>query len=153
VPPLLSRAVTLYSQQVTLQESVQGTVGLLGARNAVFLTAYRSRNEPIGDVSRSVADLLSNAINDNKQTGTNFIWTHKLTALYVLTTSADFARTVGNGDVPGKSNQVTFRSIVSAPLSLLTTVYAGARYQRLTSDIGGDFHESALLVGISHIFR
>jgi uncharacterized protein (PEP-CTERM system associated) len=153
LPAVLSSPLTLYSQQVTLQETAQGTVGLLGARNAVFLTAYRTRNEPIGDVSRSVADLLSNALNDNTQTGTNIIWTHKLTALYVLTTSADWARTVGNGDVVGSSNQVTFRSMVSAPLSLLTTVYAGARYQRLTSDIGGDYHESAFLVGISHIFR
>lgn len=153
LPPVLSSALTLYTQQVTLQESVQGTLGLLGARNAVFLTAYRSRNEPVGNANLSVADLLSNTFTNNTQTGANVVWTHKLTALYVLTTSADFARTVGNGDVAGRSNQVILRSIVSAPLSLLTTVYAGARFQRLTSDIGGDYHESALLVGISHLFR
>jgi hypothetical protein len=42
--------------------------------------------------------------------------------------------------------------VLSAPLSPLTTVYTGARYQRLTSDVQASYRESAIFVGIRHIF-
>ncbi len=152
LPPVLSSALTLYSQQVTLQESVQGTVGLLGARNSVFVTAYRTRSEPITSADISTADLPSFFLN-NTQTGANIVWTYKLTPLYLLTTSGDWVRTVDNSDLGGSSYQFTFRSVVSAPLSPVTIVYAGVRYQHLTSNITFGYNETAVLVGINHIFR
>jgi hypothetical protein len=91
--------------------------------------------------------------NDNTQTGTNIVWTYKLTPLYTLATSGDWVRTVplgGNGSL--RSNQTVFRVVLSAPLSPLTTVYTGARHQRLTSDVQASYRESAIFVGIRHIF-
>jgi uncharacterized protein (PEP-CTERM system associated) len=152
LPAVLSSPLTLFSEQVTLQQSLQATAGLLGARNAVFLTAYRTRSEPVtGQTPTAAIDLLA-LQNDNTQTGTNLVWTYKLTPLYSLSTSGDWARTVPNADTGLRSTQITFRVVLSAPLSPLTTVYTGARHQRLISDVQQGYRESAVFVGIRHAF-
>ncbi|HET8831972.1 MAG TPA: TIGR03016 family PEP-CTERM system-associated outer membrane protein [Casimicrobiaceae bacterium] len=155
LPSVLSSPLALFSEQVTLQESLQGTAGLLGARNSIFVTLYRTRNEPVAGqapiAAAAAIDLLA-LQNDNTQTGTNVVWTYKLTPLYTLATSGDWIHTVQNGENDVRSNQFTFRIVLSAPLSPLTTVYTGARHQRLTSDVQQGYHESAVFVGIRHAF-
>lgn len=155
LPSVLSSPLTLFNEQVTLQQSLQATVGLLGARNSIFLTAYRTRNEPVAGTAPtavvSAIDLLA-LQNDNTQTGTNIVWTYKLTPLYTLATSGDWVRTVPLRDSSLRSNQTVFRVVLSASLSPLTTVYTGARHQRLTSDVQASYRESAVFVGIRHIF-
>ena len=47
MPTSLSGPVNLYTQQIYLQESGNLTLGLLGARNAVFLVGYYLRTEAI----------------------------------------------------------------------------------------------------------
>ena len=155
LPSVLSSPLTLFTEQVTLQQSLQATVGLLGARNSIFLTAYRTRSEPVAGEAPTAAvspiDLVA-LQNDNTQTGTNVVWTYKLTPLYTLATSGDWVRTVPLRDSGLRSNQTIFRVVLSAPLSPLTTVYTGARHQRLTSDVQASYRESAIFVGIRHIF-
>jgi uncharacterized protein (PEP-CTERM system associated) len=151
LPAVLGSPLTLYTQSITLQESLQATLGLLGVRNTIFATVYRLRNQPIGGDSSAPVDLLL-VQNDNTQNGVNGVWTHKLTPMYTLTTIGDFVHTTPN-EFGGRSNQATLRVIVSAAVSPLTNVYAGARYQRLISDIAADYREAAAFVGIGHIFR
>jgi hypothetical protein len=42
---------------------------------------------------------------------------------------------------------------VSSLLSARTTVFAGARYQELRSDVTSDYNEAAVYVGLSYAFR
>jgi len=152
LPAVLSSPLALFSEQITLQQSLQATAGLLGARNAIFLTAYRTRSEPVaGQAVTSATDLLG-LQNDNTQTGTNIVWTYKLTPLYTLATSGDWARSVPNADTGLKSTQLSLRVVLSAPLSPRTTVYTGARHQRLISDVQQSYRETAIYVGIRHAF-
>jgi uncharacterized protein (PEP-CTERM system associated) len=151
LPAILSSPLTLYSQQITLQESVLATMGLLGARNTVFVTVYRARNEPLPSAGATAG--LTDALANNTQTGSNAVWTLKLTPLYTLTTIADWIRTVGNGEPARKSNQYTVSSVVEAPLSPLTKVFGGVRYQRFLSDVENDYREAAAFFGVSHTFR
>jgi uncharacterized protein (PEP-CTERM system associated) len=152
LPPVLSSPLTLYTQQVTLQQSLLATVGLLGVRNSVFVTAYRMRNEPVGgDVSTAVDPLALQ--NDNTQTGANVIWSYRLTELFTLTTSGDWVRTVSNSETGRSSNTRSVRVVLSAPLSRLTDVYAGARHQRQVSELESGYRETAVFVGIRHLFR
>jgi uncharacterized protein (PEP-CTERM system associated) len=152
LPTVLDSPLDLFTQQITLQESIQGTAGLLGARNSVFFTAYRTRNEPITSAAASPIDFL-NSHADNTQTGVNVAWNHALTALYVLSVRAGWAHTVANDLTEGRANQGTLRVIVSAPLSPLTQVFVGARYQRLLSNLGSGYYESAAFAGVNHLFR
>jgi len=151
LPTALSSALALYSQQVTLQQAFQASVGLIGARNTIFITGYRNRSEPV--LSASPLSDLSNSQFNNTQVGTNVVWTEKLSALYKLTTSADWVRTTDNSDTGLRSTQVTLTSIVSFAISPLTTLYAGARYQRFISNVNDSDREAAAIFGINHLFR
>jgi uncharacterized protein (PEP-CTERM system associated) len=151
LPATLSSPLALYSQQVTLQQILQASVGLIGARNTVFITGYRNRSDPVLSAS-PLSDLSSLQFN-NTQIGANVVWTEKLTALYTLTTSADWVRTTDNSDTGLRSNQVTLSSIVSAAISPVTTVYGGARFQRFISNVNDSYREAAAIVGINHLFR
>jgi uncharacterized protein (PEP-CTERM system associated) len=151
LPPILSDAVRLYTQQVTLQESEVATMGLLGARNAVFVSLYRSRTEPLlSSSSITPSDILANST----QTGANAVWSLKLTQLYTFTANADWSRTVGNGELAAaETRQWSLSGTIDAPLSPLTRVFAGARYQRFLSDVASSYREAAAFVGMSHTFR
>jgi uncharacterized protein (PEP-CTERM system associated) len=151
LPAVLSSPLALYTQQITLAESVLGTVGLIGARNTVFVSAYRSRNDPV--LSATATAGLADVLTANTQTGANGVWTLKLTPLYTLTTTVDWVRTIGNGDNRRETNQYTFSSVIEAPLSPLTKIFGGARYQRFLSDLETDYRETAAFFGISHVFR
>lgn len=152
LPSVLSSPLSLFTQQVTLQESVQGTFGLLGARNTVFFTAFRTRSEPITSAVPGAFDLLI-VQTDNTQTGANVVWTHNLTTLYTLSTSVDWSRAIANDGSGLHSNQGSVRIALSAPLSPLTQAFAGARYQRLSSDAGSGYRAAGAFVGVNHVFR
>jgi uncharacterized protein (PEP-CTERM system associated) len=151
LPSTLSSPLTLFTEQVTLQQSVQGTMGVLGARNSVFVTAYRTRSEPVTGQG-SLTDLIS-LQTDNTQMGANAVWTYKLTPLYTLSSSFDWIRTVPNNDSGVETTERTFSLILSAPLSPLTNVYTGLRHQRLVSDVQQSYRETAVFVGMRHIFK
>jgi uncharacterized protein (PEP-CTERM system associated) len=48
LPPALFGPISVYHQQITLEESIDATVGLLGARNTIFIRPFWLRSEPIG---------------------------------------------------------------------------------------------------------
>ena len=78
LPPSLTSALALYTQQFTLAESQTATFGILGARNSILLSAYRSRNEAVDpSASAALSPLLQQFIN-NTQVGANVVWTHQL---------------------------------------------------------------------------
>jgi uncharacterized protein (PEP-CTERM system associated) len=150
LPSFLSSGVNIYSQQVTLQESASAMVGLLGARNSVFGSVYRLRQEPITG-SGAVVPALAGFTN-NTQYGANLVWSHNLTPLLTLTGIIDGSRTVNN-DQPGISKQGSIRATLTSPLSAQTDVYGGVRYQIFRSDINFDYDEAAVFVGINHRFH
>src|SRR5213075_21442 len=59
LPSTLSGPVTLYTQQITLQESASANVGLLSARNSIFLSVFYVRSEPIAGSGNSLPPLLA----------------------------------------------------------------------------------------------
>ena len=152
LPSALSSPVALYTQQVTLQEQVQATFGLLGARNSVFFTAFRSRNQAIAGTGIE-STVAFPGQNDNTQTGVDISWTYRLTPLYSLATSGQLSHAVANESPGGHSNQGSLSVTLSAPLSPLTSTFVGARYQRFSSDLQSGYYEMAAFAGISHVFR
>lgn len=152
LPALLSSPLALYNEQIMLQEQVQATLGLLGARNSVFFTVYRAHNQAIAGTG-STSPFLFAGQNDNTQTGVNAVWSYKLTPLYTLATNADWSRAVANDASGARTRQGTLGVTLSAPLSPLTNVFAGARYQRLDSNLQSGYDEAAVFAGIYHVFR
>ncbi|MGH8713735.1 MAG: hypothetical protein ACREYB_06995, partial [Casimicrobiaceae bacterium] len=60
---------------------------------------------------------------------------------------------VANAALEGTTNQTAARLVLSAPLSAMTTVFAGARYQTFSSDLALQYNETAAFVGLTHTFR
>ncbi len=150
--PTLTGALSLYSQQLLLQESQSASVGLLGARNTILLTIFNVRSEPIAASGDPLSSVVASATN-NRQTGASLLWSHKLSPSLVLDATLDRFRTVANAPLEGKTNQTAARLVLSSPLSPKTTVFAGARYQTLNSDVAFDYNETAAFIGFTHTFR
>lgn len=152
LPATLTSALNLYSQQVLLQESQTATAGLLGARNTVLLTVFNVRSEPIVASGNPLSSVLAAAIN-NRQTGASLLWSHRFTPSLTLDTTIERFRTVANAPLTGRTNQTAARAVLSSPLTPQTTVFAGARYQTLDSDVAVDYNEAAAFVGLTYTFR
>ena len=152
LPPTLTSALNLYSQQILLQESQSATVGLLGVRNTVLLTIFNVRSEPIVASGNPLPPSLASATN-NRQTGVSLLWSHKFTPSLVFDATIERFRTVANAPLEGTTNQTAARVTMSAPLSPKTTVFAGGRYQTFSSDVASDYNEAAAFVGITYTFK
>jgi len=152
LPTSLAGPVNLYTQQIYLQESGNVTLGLLGARNAVFLVGYYLRQEAISGAGNTLPPGLA-SFNDNTQKGATLTWTHNLTPLVTLTATGTASRTDAIAPRVGRTDQWIASLRATAPLSPSTTVYVGARYQRLTSNLTSDYDEAAVLAGLNYLFK
>lgn len=152
LPASVAGPLALYTQQVLLEEAFEARAGLIGARNSLLGSLFRVRTEPVGEASTFLPDQLL-AQNNNTQTGGNLTWTLKVTPLYTLATSATYVRTVENVEEGEHTRQLILTTSLGASLSKLTRALVGARWQRLWSNIGNDYREAAVFVGINHIFR
>ncbi len=152
LPTTLSGPVNLYTQQIYLQESGNVTLGLLGARNVVLLLGYYLRTEAITGAGNTLPPELA-GLNDNTQKGVTLTWTHNLTPMLILTTTANYAQTTAIAPRAGKTDQGIVSMRVTTPLSPTTTVFAGARYQQLSSNLTNDYTEAAVFAGINYIFK
>jgi uncharacterized protein (PEP-CTERM system associated) len=153
LPNVLAGPVPLLAQQITLLESASATMGLLGARNTVFFTVFRTRNEPIEAIDEALNSLLSNLNVNNTQVGANVIWTHQLAPTLNLATSAQWSRVTDNANLGAVTRMYLLRTVLSRQLSSLTSVYAGARYENSRSNTFDGFREAAVFVGVNYIFH
>jgi uncharacterized protein (PEP-CTERM system associated) len=153
--------VIVYTQQVTLQDSANVTLGMIGVRNSIFLNVGYLRQEPIAGSGDELPPLLA-GFNDNTQYGVNVVWTHRVTPWVTVGATASWSRTTpnettvvpGTGGTLGTTNLTTVRALASSPLSPRTSVYAGARYQVQTSNLqGNEYNEAAVFAGLSYQFR
>jgi uncharacterized protein (PEP-CTERM system associated) len=152
LPTVLTGPLALFSQQVTLLESLQANAGLIGARNSIVGTIFRERSQPIGATDDPFVSAVL-GIRDTTQTGGNVVWTWKVTPLYTLTTSAEYTRSVENVEDGQRARQFGLHTSLFAKMSPRTDLVVGARWQRLLSNIGNDYREAATFVGIHHLFR
>ena len=151
LPTLASAPITIYTEQISLQENASATVGLIGARNSVFLTGYYLRSQPITAAGTPLPGFL--AQNNNTQTGGDISWTHKVTPFTSLTAGVNYLRTVANEPLTGTSKQGWARAVLTTNLSRETNLYAGARYQVFRSDVSSDYSEAAVFVGFSYSYH
>jgi uncharacterized protein (PEP-CTERM system associated) len=152
LPANLSAPVNSYSEQVLLNENVNATAGLLGARNSVFVTAFYLRTEPISGAGNPLPSGLA-AQNNNTQTGVNLVWSHNLTRTAVLNLTGFATRTKANAPYTGETNQGGVRLDLSLPLSTHTTFITGARYQSLGSNVTTGYTEAAVFAGLNYAFK
>ena len=153
LPATTSGAVNLYSEQILLQESASGSVGLIGARNSVFVNVFYVKSEPITATGAVLPPLFVTG-NNNTQYGGSVVWSRQLTPSLTFLASLDGMETRGNGAASSaNTKQGTLRLGLSRPLTAATTGFVGGRYQSLTSNVAPEYNEVAAFVGLTHSFR
>jgi len=152
LPTFVNSALNLYTQQINLVTSAQGSVGLLGVRNTLFFNAYYHKNEAI-TAAGNVAPDPASGLTNNTQSGGSVVWTHNLSPLLILTSTLDYSHTVALPPQSVRTDQGALTVVLSRPISPLTSIHAGARYQSLRSDVRTDYTEAAVFVGFDHRFN
>jgi len=152
LPQTVATPVTLYADQIVLEQLQTATVGLVGARNSIFFTVYNVRSEPISAAGTPLPPLLG-GVNNNTQTGANLGWTNRLTQAVNLSASLSAYRTTANAPLTGRTNQGYAQVTMSTQFSARMTGFVGARYQALASDVALDYNEAAAFIGISYTLR
>jgi uncharacterized protein (PEP-CTERM system associated) len=153
LPAILQGPVTLFSEQITLVESETATFAILGSRNSILFTAFRSHNQPVrGETDAAVSDVLGN-FNDSTQTGLAVTWTHQLASGFTWANNLTASRAISHDVLSETTNQYLVSSTLSQALSPFTSIYGGARFQDSRSDIAQGYREFAVFFGISYIFH
>ena len=152
LPTSISGPVNLYTQQIYLQEDGNVTLGLLGARNAIFLVGFYRRSEAITGAGGTLPPELV-GLNDNTQKGVTLNWTHNLNRTLILSMTGGLSQTVAIAPQPNKTNQGHVSLRATTPLSPNTTVFAGARYQKFNTNVGTGYDEAAVFAGFNYIFK
>lgn len=152
LPPTISDPLALFVQQTYLQEEVRASYGILGARNSVLFSAYRTKAEPIGGEAAAIPPGFGGH-NNNTQVGGGIIWTNSLTPTANLVVNADANRTEANPPFSGQSDQWSVRMLLTRPISPRTTATFGLRYQALDSDVQRGYREFAAFIGASYTYR
>jgi uncharacterized protein (PEP-CTERM system associated) len=135
-------------------ENASASIGLLGARNSLFVTVFYLHQEPIAGSGTPLPPILAVAtLNNNTQQGASLVWTHNLTPSVSLNLTATALRTIANAPFTARTNQGNLSLIVTSPLSLRTTVFAGARYQLFRPDFQQGYNEAAIFAGLNYTFK
>jgi uncharacterized protein (PEP-CTERM system associated) len=151
LPLTLTGPVTIFNERVSLVESANASVGIIGARNSVVFSAYRSRTTPLAG-GGNIADV-PDLVFRNVQMGTDVVWTHQLAPLLLLRANALYLQTDALAPSTGRTRQGGATLSLTTLLSPLTSVFGGVRYQVLRSDVNPGYDEAALFVGLNHLFR
>jgi len=152
LPTSISGPVNLYTQQIYLQEDGNVTLGLLGARNSIFLIGYYRRSEAITGAGGTLPPELA-GLNDNTQKGVSLVWSHNINRSLIFNATGTLSQTVAIAPLTGKTNQGIISLRLTSILSPSTTAFLGARYQKLNSDVANDYHEAAVFAGFNYLFK
>ena len=155
LPSTLVGPVQLYSQQARLITDTRAVAGFLGARNSVYFTLYRNRNQQVVQTTDAAGLILP--FNDTTQTGTNLVWSSRLTSVATLTGTVDYNHATDNSSTTigeqARTNNLTTTLTVITPISPLTDFHYGVRYQFTHSNVAVSTDEAAIYAGIVHRFR
>jgi len=152
LPASLSSPLTLYSEQIYLQEQESATAGILGARNNLLFTIFRTWTAPITGAGTPLPPSLA-ATTNNTQRGANVVWDHALAPLLSFNINAQYVQTIANAPFPGNTRQQTIVAMLVSKLSPKLTAEAGLRYQVLRSDVASNYRETAVFAGFLYMLR
>ena len=159
IPTNLANPVYLYTQQITLVEQANASIGLLGARNSVVFSAFYLKQTPITAAGTPLPGIV-NPGGNSTQEGVGVVWTHNLSPNLSLSMSGNAFRTVSNvaQNDPGFSaptRQGYITATLTTPLSAYTQINGGVRYQVLREDptFGSGYTEAAVFIGLTHQFH
>lgn len=150
--PASAGSQTLLANRIFLDRRLNASVALLGARNALTLSAYRSERSPVSGITSGV-DVFTNS-SAVRQRGLNISWTYKLSGVSSLNFLASRIRSLGVESSALDSSQSLLNLSLIHQFSPKTTGSLGLRKVKFDANGGttGSYDENALTGTVSHTF-
>lgn len=143
LPAALSQPVNTFTNQVFLQRSLQGSVGLTGVRNTVVLNLFNNLREPLSDGGVDVI-LNPSLLRKVRQTGVNTLWNLQFSPRTNASLSAAYSK-AETIDTTLVENTKTLRASISRQLqSKLKATLEVRRVQRDSTLVTGNYEENAI---------
>jgi uncharacterized protein (PEP-CTERM system associated) len=140
------------TSNVTLQKRKELSLALVGARNTVTFAASQGETRDISNGAGlgwfQGTNFLS--LDNVRQTGASVNWSHKLTGLSTLTSSASRLKSKGSGTSPAHTSETMYSVNFLTRLGPKTDAGLGARRIELDGTTG--YTENALTGTFSHRF-
>lgn len=149
LPLFLSDPLAIYNQQVYLETRAHVTVGLLGARNTLFVNGWRLKTQPIAGSGDVLPPLVLSA-SDNTQLGLGVTWGYKLTPATSTTLALNWARDEANQAPFEVSELRGARFTVTHPLTPRTSLVGGVGWQDRRGDGRSDYSETSVFLGFAY---
>ncbi|GIK85325.1 MAG: hypothetical protein BroJett026_08060 [Betaproteobacteria bacterium] len=153
LPLVLNAPLELYTTRITVIERAVASVGLLGVRNSLFLSAFYSKSTPVTASGTEIPPLVAQSLDNNTQVGGTAVWSYRLSGLSSLSLSGTVTRTRANDPFTDESTQRIARLTFTRRVSPWTSVFAGARWQDFESDFSRPWDEYAVYAGFNYRFH
>jgi uncharacterized protein (PEP-CTERM system associated) len=153
IPAVLVIPITFYTQNIFLQERLEGSVGILGVRNSLTFTAFSAKSTALTQTfSPALPDAFFAGGSRIRQHGFGFNASHRLTGFTSL--GAGGSRIFARSEEPATlSSRSDFFSLsLNRTLSPKTTTFAGLSYSRFTSTGAATTYARSAFVGLTHRF-
>lgn len=151
LPAFLFGPQSFYTEQIFLQQPIQGSFAILGARNTVTFSAFWTHSERITGGGTPLPDAFALA-NEITQYGGAANWAWRATALSTVNLSGTRAYTDAKAPAVSESTQDNFRVTWTSRLSPQTDGSLGVRYTIFDSNVASDYREAAVFGALNHRF-
>lgn len=142
--------ISLAGQRFSVVTRHQATIGFIGKRNTLTLSAYQLLTRDVPDAT-SLAT--GSAQTNNQQRGAGANLSHQLGTFTTLNASYDWSRVRGLDTLDSQaSTQRDLRLQLSVQASPKTNAFAGGRYRKLVSNVAQPGREGQVFVGVDHRF-
>ncbi|HEX6707556.1 MAG TPA: TIGR03016 family PEP-CTERM system-associated outer membrane protein [Albitalea sp.] len=148
LPGATTHPTNIYTQRLSIVTLRSVSVALIGVRNTISLGAFQTRTE---DAPEGGALATGAALTNNVQLGASAAWSHRLTPVMSMNLSAEWSR-VRAITAPDLTIERIARAQLTVQAGPKTSVFGGARYRDLDSNVAAEGREGAVFVGLDHRF-
>lgn len=154
LPRSVDGPANVFSDDISRVRRNSARVALLGLRNSLVLSAFRSRTEDLGSLGLGPLFGASSAATNNKQRGAEGVYSLRVSMLDIASLSYSYYDTEGLGQFSSEqSRQRVYRAQWTRLLAPHTSGVAGVLHQTIDFDGGRTTDdETAAFVGITHRF-
>ncbi len=143
-------ATSIFSKRLSLVTARSGSIGIVGVRNTLVLSAFRTSTE---DAPVDAALTPGTPTSNNLQYGIGLSVTHRLATSLSLSSGIDWSRVRALGAAATSySTQRGVNLQLNLQPSQRTSVVLGGRYRQLDSNVVLTGHEAAVFAGLDHRF-
>jgi uncharacterized protein (PEP-CTERM system associated) len=150
LPQSIPGGANIYTESANIVTSGTADLALIGVRNTLLFLLFYSETKELPDARLPPGFL---TFTNSEQRGASVTLAHRLTPQATLNAITRYTETRGlDLDADDYTNQALAQLQYTHQLAPRSNAFAGVRYQVVSTNVGIDANEAALLVGFTHRF-